>query len=131
MYLLRILLSSPRIQETGLPTPYKKGARASASDLAARWSANLGLGSKAIKLASDLAGRTEEWSSRSPANIAGGAIYAVSELMATTTYLSFKEISNVSCAPAKSLEGAYKEMNAQKERYMPVQWLELNGLKMA
>lgn len=81
----------------------------------------LDLDSKGIKLASELAGRIEESSSRWPAHTAGAAVYAVGRLLRMS--LSIKEISDASKANIVSLKGAYREMYWRREIYCPMEWL--------
>lgn len=88
----------------------------------------LKLDSKVIRLASELASRMEESTSRRPANTAGAAIYAVGMLMGME--LSFKVIADVAQAPIASLGSAYKEVYLRREIYCPMEWLVKNELKL-
>lgn len=88
----------------------------------------LHLSSKGIRLASELASRMEEWTSRSPANTAGAAIYAVGRLLGMD--LTFISISDASQATIGSLVNAYKEVYQRKEMYCPMEWLVENELNL-
>lgn len=84
--------------------------------------------SKGIRLASELAGRMEEWTSRSPASTAGAAIYTVGRLLGMD--LSFISISDASQVRVGSLVRAYTELYLRKEMYCPMEWLVENELNL-
>lgn len=88
----------------------------------------LQLSSKGIRLASELASRMEECTSRSPASTAGAAIYAAGRLLGMD--LSFLSISDASQATVGSLVSAYKEVFMRKEMYCPKEWLVENDLNL-
>lgn len=84
--------------------------------------------SKGIRLASELASRMEECTSRSPANTAGAVIYAVGRALGMNLRLG--SISDVSQAKIDSLMKTYTELYRRKEIYCLMEWLVENELNL-
>lgn len=88
----------------------------------------LQLSSKGIRLASELASRIEEWTSRSQGSTAGAAIYAAGRLLGMN--LPFLSIAEASQSTVGTLVSAYKELYERKEMYCPKEWLVENDLSL-
>lgn len=122
------MLTTPKKTIALYLTPYIHGAHTYAADLAARWSAILQLSSKGIRLATELASRMGEWTSRTPANTAGAAMFAVGRFLGME--LLFTKISDTTHTTIFSLMNAYTDLYLRKEMYCPMDWLIENDLDL-